>query len=303
MPESTSELADTPGLLRALHVLRERWWIIALCALVSFAVAIAYVEHKPNQYTATASLQFTTNSLPSQVAGVGSGQSLDPEGEKNTNVQLVTTTPVAEMVIKALKLNITPGELLDQVSASDPQNDYIVDVAATDENAKLAAQIANSFAQQYVIYSRQQNEQQLIKGQQLIARRYAQLPPTDTTDRANLNALSQKLLLLQSVATANAKVANTASTPGSPSSPKRKATAIVALIFGLLLGIGLAFLVNLLNRRVTAWRNSRSCTAFERWPAFPNWRAPRARARNARSSSSPSASCTTASRYSRPAGR
>jgi capsular exopolysaccharide synthesis family protein len=253
MPEPTSELADTPGLLRALHVLRERWWIIVLCALVSFAAAIAYVEHKPNQYTATASLQFTTNSLPSQVAGVGSGQSLDPEGEKNTNVQLVTTTPVAEMVIKALKLKMTPGELLDQVSASDPQNDYIVDVAATDEDATLAAQIANSFAQQYVIYSRQQNEQQLIKGQQLISQRYAQLPPSDTTDRANLNALSQKLLLLQAVATANAKVANTASTPGSPSSPKRKATAIVALIFGLLLGIGLAFLVNLLNRRVTAW--------------------------------------------------
>ncbi len=253
MPERDSETTETPGLVRALQVLRERWLVIVLCALVSLVVAVAYVEHKPNQYTATASLQFTTNSLPSQVAGVGSGQSLDPEGEKNTNVQLVTTTPVAQSVIEALKLKITPAELLGEVSASDPQNDYVVDVEVTNENPRLAARIANTFAQQYVAYSQRQNEEQLVKGQQLIARRAAQLPPGDSTDRANLNALSQKLLLLQAVATGNARVANLASVPASPSSPNRKATAVVAVIFGLLLGVGLAFLLNLLNTRARSW--------------------------------------------------
>lgn len=253
MPERDSEMAETPGLVRALQVLRERWLVIVLCALVSLVVAVAYVEHKPNQYTATSSLQFTTNSIPSQVAGVGSGQSLDPEGEKNTNVQLVTTTPVAALVIGALGLKTTPAELLGEVNASDPQNDYIVDIAVTNENPRLAARIANSFAQQYVTYSQRQNEEQLIKGQQLIARRSAQLLPGDTADRANLNALSQKLLLLQAVATANARVTNVASIPESPSSPNRKATAVVAVIFGLLLGIGLAFLFNLLTTRVKSW--------------------------------------------------
>jgi succinoglycan biosynthesis transport protein ExoP len=253
MPERDLEMNETPGLVRALEVLRERWLVIVLCTLVSLAAAVAYVEHKPNQYTATASLQFTTNSLPSQLAGVGSGQSLDPEGEKNTNVQLVTTTPVAALVIEALKLKTTPTELLGQVSASDPQSDYVVDIEVTDGNPQRAAKIANSFAQQYVTYSQRQNEEQLIKGQQLIAQRAAALPPGDTTDRANLNALSQKLLLLQAVATANARVASAASVPGSPSSPNRKATAVVAVIFGLLLGVGLAFLLNLLSTRVRSW--------------------------------------------------
>jgi capsular exopolysaccharide synthesis family protein len=253
MPERDSETTETPGLVRALQVLRERWVVIVLCALVSLVAAVAYVEHKPNQYTATASLQFTTNSLPSQIAGVNSGQSLDPEGEKNTNVQLVTSTPVAAQVIEALKLKTTPAELLGEVSASDPQNDYVVDIEVTDGNPQRAAKIANAFAQQYVTYSQRQNEEQLIKGQQLIARRAAQLAPGDTTDRANLNALSQKLLLLQAVATANARVANLASVPQSPSSPNRKATALVAVIFGLLLGVGLAFLLNLLNTQVRSW--------------------------------------------------
>ena len=253
MEEQDADKLETPGLVHALTVLRERWWLIAGCALITLLAAVVYVEHKPNQYTATSSLQFTTNSIPSQVAGISSGQSLDAEGEKNTDVQLVTTTPVAKAVIAALKLKSTPGELLDQVNASDPQNDYIVDVAVTDENAARATRIANAFAQQFVAYSQKQNEEQLIKGQQLIAAKAAALPAGDSADRANLQALSQKLLLLQAVATANAKVASTAAVPGSPSSPNRKATALVALIFGLLLGVGLAFLFNALNTRVHSW--------------------------------------------------
>jgi polysaccharide biosynthesis transport protein len=253
MSEHDLELAETSGLVHALHVLRERWWLIATCVSVSLVVAVIYVDHKPNEYTATASLQFTTNSLPSQVAGVGSGQSLDAEGEKNTDVQLVTSTPVALAVIEALKLRATPSELLGLVTTSDPQNDYVVNITVVDEDPKLAARIANAFAQQYVLYSQRQNEEQLIKGQQLIAKRIAQLPSSDTTERSDLNALSQKLLLLQAVASANARVASTAAVPGSPSSPKKKATAVVALFFGLLLGVGLAFLLNLMNTRVKSW--------------------------------------------------
>jgi succinoglycan biosynthesis transport protein ExoP len=253
MDKQDADNTDTPGLVHALRVLRERWWLIAACAVVALAAALIYVEHKPNQYTAVASLQFTTNSVPSQVAGVSSGQSIDPEGEKNTDVQLVTTTPVAKAVVEALKLKVTPSELLDEVSASDPQNDYVVDVSVTNGDARRAASVANAFVEQFVAYSQRQNEEQLIKGQQLIAKRAAALPAGDTTDRANLEALSQKLLLLQAVVTANAKVASTAAVPGSPSSPNRKATAVVALIFGLLLGIGLAFVANLLSTRVRSW--------------------------------------------------
>jgi polysaccharide biosynthesis transport protein len=253
MAEQTTTLEETPGLIRTLRVLRERWLVIAICAIVAAGVALAYAEHKPNQYTATSSLQFTTNSLPDQVAGVAGGGSIDPEGEKATDVQLVTATAVAEMVAKELGTKKAPSELLGQVSASDPQNDYVVDITATDEDPKLAAKIANSFAQQYVVYSQQQNQQQLIKGQQLIEKRIAELPIADTVDRANLTALSQKLLLLQSVASANARVANTAETPTSPSSPNRKELVIVALIFGLLAGIAFAFLLNLLTNRVSEW--------------------------------------------------
>jgi succinoglycan biosynthesis transport protein ExoP len=248
-----STSAEVPGLVRALRVLRERWWVVALCPLVTLAVALVYLERKPKEYTATAKLQFVNNSLPSQVAGVPGEQVVDPEGVKATNVQLVTTPPVATLVVEALKLKTTPGELLEEVSASNPQNDYIVDVTATNTDPAQAATIANGFAEQYVAYSEAQNVGQLVKGEQLITRKTEELPTSDTVDRANLHSLYQKLLLLQSVQTGNAHVVSTAGVPGSPSSPKKQSTALIALLVGGLLGVGIAFMLNLLDRRVKSW--------------------------------------------------
>lgn len=248
-----SNVPETTGLLDALRILRERWLVVVLCAVVALVVAFIYLGRQHNEYTATAALQFTDNSLPSQVAGVPQNQSVDPEGEKATYVQLVTTKPVAELVRTALHDRYSAAELLEKVTASNPQNDYIVDVAASDPDPHTAAEIANAFAQQYVIYSQEQNRAQLVKGEELITQKEAALPPADTTDLANLQTLYQKLLLLQSVQTGNAQVVNTASVPGSPSSPKRKSVLAVALIAGLLVGIGLAFLLNVLDRRVKSW--------------------------------------------------
>jgi succinoglycan biosynthesis transport protein ExoP len=263
MGDHDTDLDKSPGIAQAYAVLRERMWLIVLCAVVSLGAAIVYVEHKQNLYTATASLQFTQSSLPSQVAGVSAGQALDPEGEKSTNVQLVTTTPVASEVLKALNLRLSPAELLGEVSASDPQNDYVVDIDVTDPDAALAAKIANAFARQYVIYSQKQNEEQLVRGQSLISEREARLPADDTADRESLKQLSQKLLLLQSVASANARVVSVATPPGAPSSPHRKTTAIVALMLGLLLGTGLAVLLHVLSQRIS------SIEDFERYYGMP----------------------------------
>jgi capsular exopolysaccharide synthesis family protein len=233
-----------------MRVLRERWWVVLICAIVSLGVALLYLHRQPKQYTATAKLEFTASSIPSQVAGVPQNQSADPEGEKATNLQLVTATPVAALVVKALKLSTTPAALLEEITASNPNNDYIVDVAALDRSPEQAAAIANQFAQQYVVYSQQQNEAQLIKGEQLINQKLTQLPTSDTADRANLRVLYQKLLLLQAVQSGNAKVVGTASVPASPSSPKTKSTAVIALVVGLLLGAGLSFLLNAIDRRI-----------------------------------------------------
>ncbi|MHB1468407.1 MAG: GNVR domain-containing protein, partial [Solirubrobacteraceae bacterium] len=263
------DAADTPGFVQALGILRERWWVVLICTAVCAIAAFAYVGHLPKHYTATARLQFANSSVPSEVAGVPQPQAVDPEGEKATYLQLVTTTPVAELVAKALKLHETPAELLEEVTATNPNSDYIIDVTATSTSATRAAAIANGFAQQYTVYSRTQNEAQLISGEELINHKLAELPATDAVDRANLRTLYQKLLLLQAVQTANAHVVNVAATPSSPSSPKVTTTVLIALVVGLLIGVGLVFLVNLLDRRVKSLEELETLYGLSAMAAVP----------------------------------
>ena len=64
------------------------------------------------------------------------------------------------------------------------------------------------------------------------------------------------------MATANARIANTANVPALQALPTAR-DRLAALVFGLLLGTGLAFLFNLLNTRVGSWEE------FEKLYGFP----------------------------------
>ena len=241
---------ETPGLIRAGIVLRERWWVVLISVIVCVGVALALSKLATKQYTATSKLLFAQNQLVPEVGGSTPAPSADPQADQATNLQLVTTNEVAAAVKVATNTPLTVSELLDEVSTSNDSSSNIVDVSATDSSPTQAAQIANAFAVQYVATSKATNVAQVRAGQQLINQKIAALPPGDTTDRTNLEAALQKLVVLEAVQTGNAQVVDLARVPTSPSSPNTKVNLIVAFVFGLALGAGIAFLLNLLDRRL-----------------------------------------------------
>ena len=62
-----------------LEVLRRRWWIVLVLAIVGLLVAAAYVKEAPKVYTATATVQVTANAANtnSVAAARTSGGSID----------------------------------------------------------------------------------------------------------------------------------------------------------------------------------------------------------------------------------
>ena len=92
----------------------------------------------------------------------------------------------------------------------------------------------------------------MLAGERLLTAKLNAVPATDTASRANLEAALRKLLVLEAVQTANAQVVDRAAEPGTPSSPNLKLNVLLALVFGLVLGVGLAFLLNLFDRRLTS---------------------------------------------------
>lgn len=245
-----SDQNQAPGLIQALRVLRERWWIVAACAIVCVGAALAFSLRAEKQYSATSKLLFRQSNLSEQVGGTGPPADVDPEGTKATNVLLVTTRQVADAVRRDINTKLTADDLLGKVSVATEQNANIVDITITDPSPPFAARIANSWAQQFKNYSQRTARAKVAEGEDLIRQRLAALPTEAKTDRETLNAALTRLVTLESVQTGDADVVDTASVPTVPSAPSPKRDAAIALVLGLALGVGLAFLLNLIDRRI-----------------------------------------------------
>jgi succinoglycan biosynthesis transport protein ExoP len=241
---------DVPGLVRTLRILRERWWVIALATVACVAVAFVWSKAQTKEYTAVSELLFRQNNLVEQAGGVSIPADTDPEATKATNVLLVTARTVADAVRRDQKLPESVDDLLDKVNVESESNANVVNISVTDQAPARAAAIATSWAEQFVAYSQRTARDKVRQGEALIRQRLDALPLTATAERTQLSNALTRLVQLEAVQTGDADVLDPAPVPTSASSPRPLRNAAIALALGLLLGVGLAFLLNLVDRRI-----------------------------------------------------
>jgi capsular exopolysaccharide synthesis family protein len=220
------------------------------------AAAGGYSVNQPKQYTASAQLlvQPTTGTLPS----AGSQQVISPT-DVLTELQLLTAAPVKEAVRQ--QLGSEPN-----VSASEVGQTDVIAVAATSKSPTLAAKIANAYANAFVAYQQTVTnaklataEQQLQSQISAIDAQVASLSKSVSTSPQVDALLVQETTLKEELATlqvsgavsgGGVEVVTPAKAPTSPSSPKPVQDALIAAFVGLLLGIGIAFLIEHLDDAV-----------------------------------------------------
>lgn len=138
----------------------------------------------------------------------------------------VDTRPVAEAIVRELDLSKSPNEVLKNLSAEQDAATLFIDVSYRDPDPVEAKQVANTAGK---VFSEQ------ISG-------------------ANLSAGD---------ATATVWVA--AEVPQDPASPSIPRNLLLALALGLMLGVGLAFLLEYLD---DSWRSSEEVEQIAGVPTF-----------------------------------
>jgi polysaccharide biosynthesis transport protein len=250
-PPVTVQAQRPSAFLRLLRVLRERWWIVALSALVCTLTALAFSLTAPKEYEASASLLFRDPGFSEPLFGSDVFKpSLDPARESSTNLLLVESREVAGAVRRELGLDESTSDLLDKVSVEERTNADIVEIRARDENPRLAARIAGEFATQYVLFRQRADRRKIADAEELIRNRLEDLPPDSTAARTQLEEALQRLIALGAVQTGNAEVIDRPEVPTVAASPQTKRDVAVALFVGLILGVAIALLVDFLDRRV-----------------------------------------------------
>jgi succinoglycan biosynthesis transport protein ExoP len=248
---------DSEGLTleQALGILRRRLSLILLCVAVVAAAAYGYSKHQTKKYTATASLEFSNNSLTQQIAGLpasGGGSSTLLAAQEASDIELVKGGDMVAKTASLLGHGVTAEQVAGSLSVRGKTESSVVDVSATATSPVLAAAIANTYTRQFVNEQQSANRQYFKSALALVNKQLATLSPKQRVgpDGVELHNRAQTLGLLAELNYGNVQVAQEALAPTGPSSPMTKRNTILGAVLGLLLGLGLALLLERLDNRI-----------------------------------------------------
>lgn len=246
--------SERPGasLAQILGILRGRALWIVLCFVLVAAVAYGYSKSETKSYKATAAVAFNTNQLDQQIAGLAPSTSSTPLEQQHDDLELVKVGGVAAETARLLGHGLTDGAVSESLSIGAKGESNIVDLSAVSTSPTLAAAIANTYASQFVKAQTQVNREFIKSALAVVNKQLARLSPAQRfgSDGLDLEERAQTLSLLAGFGYNNVEVASEALVPNSPSSPRTKRNTILGAALGLFLGLGIAFLLERVDRRI-----------------------------------------------------
>ncbi|MFA9270486.1 MAG: polysaccharide biosynthesis tyrosine autokinase [Baekduiaceae bacterium] len=244
------ESDDGFGLSDILKALRRRWWIVAICVIVTPAAALAFSLSQEKQYSATATLLFQDARLDNQLLGDTTYVDSDQERTAATNTAIAQLGTIQRRTEAAVANRFPDVDV--NVSVEQSGTDNLGTVTATAPSPTAAAVIATRFAEEFITFRRGAERETVTRAIALLERRIARLERTDgpRSEIEQLETRKQDLENLSAVQTGNVQLVERAEVPDSPSSPKTRRNVALGIFLGGLLGIALALLVDRLDRRI-----------------------------------------------------
>jgi len=239
-----------------LRVLRANRLVIVVTTLVFAGIAFGLTYPQKPSYVATASVTFQDESLSDAEAGLTNVLTQTAAQLAAQGATTMLGTNVLSRVRKSLHSTMSLAALRAMVVTSVDPNSALVLVTATAHTGLFASRLANAVAR---IAVRTQTSAERSQFKATAARVLAQYnsqrslhSPVGSQPTLALQDLLDRVSTLQTLA-ANAtpaSIAVPAAVPTSPSAPKPLRSTIFGALIGLLLGIGIAFVRDLLDRRL-----------------------------------------------------
>ena len=235
------ESAETRNLSDYLGVLRRRIRLIVFITLLAGGIALALSLVRSSTYEASTDLQFKDPGQ--QAGGLLGGGSVDyfPQNQAGAGAARLTGPDVLADASRALGGDPTPDELKSDTSVTVNTTNNLVTATVKADTAEKAAREANQLAA---------STKRLIRDD---ARTFYKDRAKALPDEPSSDFLRTRLRALAAVAEP-VTIVKAAEVPGSPASPKPVRDTLIALFLGLMLGIGLAFVRETLDKRATDGR-------------------------------------------------
>jgi capsular polysaccharide biosynthesis protein len=203
-------MEETISLKELFAILRKRLWLI-----ISLTVIAAVTAGVISFYFLTPIYQASTQLLVNQSKN---DKQIDIN-QVQTNLELINTynvimkSPIIlEKVISQMNLDTSVGQLNEQITVSSKENSQVVEVSVEDKDAAQAIQLANTIAAVF--------KEQIVT--------------IMNVEKNNVSILSEAQV----------------SEDPSPIKPKPLLNIAIALVVGLMAGVGLAFLLEYMDTTI-----------------------------------------------------
>jgi receptor protein-tyrosine kinase len=272
-----------------LRILRERLWVVLVCAAAALLVALGVSATTTPLYRASAELTYSKDNTSSLVLGLQVlGYDWDRDRSIATALAAVTrSSSIAEGVKTQLEEQESPGahkssgELVGMVSANSSPNSDLVSIVAVSTVPEEAAAVANAFADQFTVYRKNTARAWIAEARSIISEKLQTLD-TDELELGTGQALQDQyasLNILEARQDGDFVLMRSAVVPAAPFTPQTTRDIVLGAVLGLVLGLGLAFLLEHLDRRIKNERNLEQVAGLPVLASVPvvgrNWRGPR----------------------------
>lgn len=253
-----------------LGMLRRHWWVVLLLTLAGVGGAVVVTTVQPKLYESSTSVLVQPAGQDTNVVGGRTRGDINLD----TEAQLVRSTAVAVGAAELLRTGAAPDELARSVAVEVPANTAVLVITYGAGEPAAAQAGSHAFAEAY-LRNREESAKADLNGQiaalnakvkQLggalteINSRLAQLADGSpqrpnlesqrTTTQNQLNNLSGKLNDLTTATVTGGKIISDARLPEAPSKPDGTLNLATGAMLGVLLGLGVGFARERLDRRV-----------------------------------------------------
>lgn len=249
----------SPNLAYYLRVLARRKWVLLPPLLLVPTLAFFLSSQQTSQYQASADVLLNRQDLVATASDIPTPGFVDPERLAATQSALADSPVLAQRVVDEGKIpGVTVGDVLESVSVAPRSNADVLSFVVQGTDPNTVTQLANVTAQEYTVLRRDIETRALNDAMRNVRAKINRLQERGLSSESPLYAqlleVETNLETMATLQTANSVLIRPAQ-GADKVSPNPRRDALLGAIFGLVLGLALAFGVEALDSRVRSPRD------------------------------------------------
>jgi polysaccharide biosynthesis transport protein len=237
-----------------------RWkWVIVLIAVIVPLIAYFLTARRAAVYEASAQVLINRQNLALQLQGINDPNS-STSGFLLTQAALARVPVVARRAVAAAHVKRDASQLLGGSSVTASDTNDLLTFSVRDHQPTVATKLAEAYVHQFVIYANSLQDRDLSNALGSLGERINALEAAGRTDSPIYKSLvrtEEQLRTLDALQASRALVVRDAG-GASKIAPNPKRAEVVGIVFGIVLGLVVAFLAEALDTRVRSEDKLRS---------------------------------------------